>query len=73
MTEQTWITKKSDSDKEEPKKESKWIKKKSDKKEKKEEPKKESTWIKKKKKPEEKKKWIGHKYDAKRPQGGWKD
>ena len=64
MTEQTWVTKKSDSDKEEPKKESKWIKKK-------------THYIKKKKKeekePEGKEKWIGHKYDAKRPQGGWKD
>jgi len=62
MTE--WI--KHNPDKEE-KKESKWITKKEKKKEyitkkKKEEPKKESTWITKK-----------DKYDAKRPQGGWKD
>ena len=82
MTEKTWITKKSDSDKEE-KKESKWIKKK----------KKEYITIKNDKQDTDSvsqhkadidksvsagvgyrdKKWIRHKYDKKRPQGGWKD
>ena len=54
-----------------------WIKRNPDKEEKKESKyiQKKKHYIKKKKKeePEEKKGWIRHKYDKKRPQGGWKD
>ena len=54
-----------------------WIKHNPDKEEKKESKyiQKKKHYIKKKKKEEseENTKWIRHKYDAKRPQGGWKD